>query len=146
LSGQTGCLFQSGAKPIAERLEQLGESRDRPIHASVASCSTPSRRGLASPMRAEPAVQRPALTASRHEANGKSWVGTKKRAFRIEQRNSPLLLAVSQRHHSLPVSLFDLKAVSSSRPAEAMTPRADARQGWPSHGGRRTLRARQATP
>jgi hypothetical protein len=33
----------------------------------------------------------------------------------VEQRNRPLL----------PVSLFDLKAVSSSRPADAMTPRAD---------------------
>ena len=42
-------------------------------------------------------AQRPALTASRHEANSKSWVGTKKRAFQVEQRNWPLL----------PVSLFD---------------------------------------
>src|SRR6516164_8699975 len=42
-------------------------------------------------------AQRPALTASRHEANSKSRVGTKKRAFQVEQRNWPLL----------PVSLFD---------------------------------------
>ena len=46
---------------------------------------------------AAPAAQRPALTASRHEANAKSWVGTKKRAGQVEQRNRPLL----------PVSLFD---------------------------------------
>jgi hypothetical protein len=36
--------------------------------------------------------------------------------FSVEQRNSPLL----------PVSLFDPMAVSSSRPATAMTPRGDA--------------------
>src|SRR5215471_16375349 len=58
-----------------------------PIHASVASCSSPSRRGLEASAHAEPAVRRPALTASRHEA-GKSWVGTKKRANRSNKETS----------------------------------------------------------
>src|SRR5262249_32434947 len=76
----------------AERSRALGRwrraSRRRgvdiiaPIHGSVASCSTPSRRGLEPPSHAAPKVQRPALTASRHEAIGKSRVGTKKRAFK----------------------------------------------------------------
>ena len=84
-----------------------------PIHTSVASCSTPSRRGLEATEYAAPVARRPALTASRHEATGKSWVGTKKRVFQVEQRNGPLL-------H---VSLFDPKAVSSSRPADTASSR-----------------------
>src|SRR5262249_14847534 len=76
----------------------IGRLRDhRPIHASVASCPTPSRRGLARPADAAPAARRPALTASRHEANAKSWVGTKKRAYRSNKETG----------HFLPVSLFD---------------------------------------
>jgi len=60
---------------------------------SVAACSPPSRRGLEVSEPAASKPQRPALTASRHEANGKAWVGTKKRASRS---NKETALTVAQ--------------------------------------------------
>jgi transposase len=64
------------------RYDRQGNEIAAPTAPSMASCSTPSRRGLAAPMLAAPAVRRPALTASRHEADATAWVGTKKRASR----------------------------------------------------------------
>ena len=64
------------------RYDQAGRQIAAPTQPSLAPCSTPSRRGLQAPVRAAPTARRPALTASRHEANGKAWVGTKKRASR----------------------------------------------------------------
>jgi transposase len=64
------------------RYDQAGRQIADPTLASLASCSTPSRRGLEAPAAAAPPSRRPALTASRHEAAGKPWVGTKKRASR----------------------------------------------------------------
>jgi hypothetical protein len=60
---------------------------------SGASCSPPSRRGLETSASAASKPQRPALTASRHEATGKAWVGTKKRAYRS---NKETALTVAQ--------------------------------------------------
>jgi hypothetical protein len=64
------------------RYDADGRQIAAPTQPSLASCSTPSRRGLDAPAQAAPTAQRPALTASRHEAKGKPWVGTKKRASR----------------------------------------------------------------
>jgi hypothetical protein len=64
------------------RYDQAGREIAAPTRPSLAPCSTPSRRGLQASVRAAPAARRPALTASRHEADGKPWVGTKKRASR----------------------------------------------------------------
>jgi hypothetical protein len=64
------------------RYDQAGRQIAAPTPASLAPGSTPSRRGLQAPVHAAPAARRPALTASRHEANGKPRVGTKKRASR----------------------------------------------------------------
>jgi hypothetical protein len=64
------------------RYDQEGRQIAVPTRLSLASCSTPSRRGLETPAPVARAVRRPALTASRHEANGEPWVGTKKRASR----------------------------------------------------------------
>jgi hypothetical protein len=64
------------------RYDQAGRQIDTPTQPSLAPCSTPSRRGLQASVRAAPAARRPALTASRHAADGKPWVGTKKRASR----------------------------------------------------------------
>jgi hypothetical protein len=64
------------------RYEADGGQIAAPTRPSVASCSTPSRRGLDAPTGAAPAAQRPALTGSRHEAKARPWVGTKKRASR----------------------------------------------------------------
>lgn len=64
------------------RYDRQGNEIAAPTAPSMASCSTPSRRGLAAPMLAAPAVRRPALTASRPEADATAWVGTKKRASR----------------------------------------------------------------
>jgi transposase len=64
------------------RYDQAGRQIAAPTLASLASCSTPSRRGLEAPAAAARPSRRPALTASRHEAAGKPWVGTKKRASR----------------------------------------------------------------
>jgi hypothetical protein len=64
------------------RYDQAGCQIAAPTQPSLAPCSTPSRRGLQVAVHAAPAARRPALTASRHEAEGKPWVGTKKRASR----------------------------------------------------------------
>jgi hypothetical protein len=64
------------------RYDQAGRQIAAPTPPSLASCSTPSRRGLQAPAQAAPTVRRPALPASRHEADGRPWVGTKKRASR----------------------------------------------------------------
>jgi hypothetical protein len=67
------------------RYDQEGRQIDTPTRQSLAACSTPSRRGLETPAPAAPTARRPALTASRHEAQGKPRVGTKKRASRSNQ-------------------------------------------------------------
>ena len=67
------------------RYDADGQPIDAPTPSSMASCSTPSRRGLDAPALAASTARRPALTASRHEANAKPWVGTKKRASRSKQ-------------------------------------------------------------
>ena len=64
------------------RFEADGGQIAAPTRPSMASCSTPSRRGLDAPTRAAPTAQRPALTGSRHEAKARPRVGTKKRASR----------------------------------------------------------------
>src|SRR5436190_11370315 len=70
------------------RFDGNGNEIAVPTVASMASCSTPSRRDLeAEPFAAAP-VQRPALTASRHEAAAAAWVGTKKRAARSNKETA----------------------------------------------------------
>jgi hypothetical protein len=64
------------------RYDHAGGQLTVPTRSSLASCSMPSRRGLEAPASAARPARRPALTASRHEASRKPWVGTKKRAFR----------------------------------------------------------------
>jgi transposase len=64
------------------RYDQTGRQIADPTPPSLAPCSTPSRRGLEAPAPAARTARRPALTASRHQANGKPRVGTKKRASR----------------------------------------------------------------
>jgi transposase len=64
------------------RYDGEGNEIAAPTAPSMASCSTPSRRGLPAPSLAAPVVRRPALTASRHEAEVTAWVGTKKQASR----------------------------------------------------------------
>jgi hypothetical protein len=64
------------------RYDQEGRQIIAPTRLSLASCAPPSRRGLQTAVSAAPTERRPALTASRHEANGEPWVGTKKRALR----------------------------------------------------------------
>jgi hypothetical protein len=64
------------------RYDQEGRPIATPTLQSMASCSTPSRRGLEASASAGRQARRPALTASRHEAKGKPRVGTKKRAPR----------------------------------------------------------------
>jgi hypothetical protein len=64
------------------RYDQAGRQIATPTQPSLAACSPPSRRGLQAPVETAPAARRPALTAPRHEANARSWVGTKKRASR----------------------------------------------------------------
>ena len=71
------------------RYDAEGRQIAAPTAPSLASCSTPSRRGLDAPAHAAPATRRPALTASRHEANAKPWVGTKKRASRSNKETGP---------------------------------------------------------
>ena len=77
------------------RYDAEGYQIASPTALSMASCSTPSRRGLEAPALAAPTAHRPALTASRHEASDNPWVGTKKRASRPnkETRLSALPLA-----------------------------------------------------
>jgi hypothetical protein len=64
------------------RYDRGGRQITGPTPPSLAPCSTPSRRGLETPASAGRAAQRPALTASRHEAAHQPRVGTKKRASR----------------------------------------------------------------
>src|ERR1700751_3935239 len=64
------------------RYDQAGCQIAVPIPASLAPCSTPSRRGLETSAPAARPSPRPALTASRHAAHANPRVGTKKRAFR----------------------------------------------------------------
>jgi transposase len=64
------------------RYDAAGQPIVGPTRSSLASCSTPSRRGLEAPTPAARQARRPALTASRHKAREKPWVGTKKRASR----------------------------------------------------------------
>lgn len=52
------------------RYDAQGREIAAPTCPSLAPCSTPSRRGLEALASAPPASQRPALTASRHGANG----------------------------------------------------------------------------
>jgi transposase len=67
------------------RYQADGQATAIPTGPSLAPCSTPSRRGLERSVAAAPAARRPALTASRHGADGNPWVGTKKRASRSNQ-------------------------------------------------------------
>src|SRR5262249_7543853 len=53
------CRYDREGRPIAA-----------PTQLSLASCSTPSRRGLEAPVSAAKTARRPALTPSRHEASG----------------------------------------------------------------------------
>jgi hypothetical protein len=64
------------------RYDQEGRQIAAPTQQSLAPCSTPSRRGLEAAASAARTMRRPALTAPRHEAKGRAWVGTKKRASR----------------------------------------------------------------
>jgi hypothetical protein len=64
------------------RYDHAGRQIAAPTPPSLASCATPSRRGLEAPASAAPKARRPALTASRHKADGRPRVGTKKRASR----------------------------------------------------------------
>lgn len=57
-----------------------GELVAVPIASSLASCSEPSRRGLATTVPGSRAARRPSLTAPVREAAGKARVGTEKRA------------------------------------------------------------------
>jgi transposase len=70
------------------RYDGEGNEIAAPTGPSMASCSPPSRRGLQRAELAEPAVRRPALTASRHEASTAAWVGTKKRATRSNKETA----------------------------------------------------------
>lgn len=70
-----------GPRAIA-RYDGSGTLLLAPTAPSLAPCSPPSRRGLETPASAAPPSRQPALTASRHGANGTAWVGTKKRARR----------------------------------------------------------------
>jgi hypothetical protein len=77
------------------RYDAAGHQVAAPTPLSMAACSTPSRRGLDAPAYATPSARRPALTASRHEANGKPWVGTKKRASRSNKETRQAALALA---------------------------------------------------
>ena len=73
---------------LLARYDRDGNEIAAPTAVSMASCSTPSRRGLEAASLATPAVRRPALTASRHEAQAAAWVGTKKRASRSNKETA----------------------------------------------------------
>jgi transposase len=77
------------------RYDAAGREVAAPTPSSLASCSTPSRRGLETPTSVARHARRPALTASRHEASQKPRVGTKKRAPRSnkETRRRPPIAA-----------------------------------------------------
>ena len=64
------------------RYDASGQEIAAPTPVSLAPCSPPSRRGLATSAPVAQELRRPALTASRHGAHGEPWVGTKKRASR----------------------------------------------------------------
>ena len=70
------------------RYDAEGQEIATPTDPSLAPCSTRSRRGLESLQPAAPSSHRPALTASRHEADGDPWVGTKKRAPRSNKETA----------------------------------------------------------
>jgi hypothetical protein len=70
------------------RYDRDGNEIATPTAPSMASCSTPSRRGLEVASGAAPRTRRPALTASRHEAQAAAWVGTKKRASRSNKETA----------------------------------------------------------
>ena len=57
-----------------------GEVVAAPTASSLASCSQPSRRGLAAAACASGSARRPTSTAAAREADLDAWVGTKKRA------------------------------------------------------------------
>jgi transposase len=67
------------------RYDQQGREIAIPTSASLAACSTPSRRGLQASAAAAPSPRRPTLTASPLAASADAWVGTKKRAARSNQ-------------------------------------------------------------
>ena len=67
-----------------------------PARRSLASGSIPSRHGLEAPALAAPVSQRPALTASRHEAQAIPRVGTKKRASRSNTETPPQAAAAAR--------------------------------------------------
>jgi hypothetical protein len=75
------------------RYDHAGGQLAVPTSASLASRSMPSRRGLEAPGSAARPAQRPALTASRHEASRKPWVGTKKRALRSNKETRMQLVS-----------------------------------------------------
>jgi hypothetical protein len=77
-----------GPRCIA-RYDAEGRPVATPTAPSLAPCSPPSRRGLATPEAAAPAARRPSLTASARAADGKPRVGTKKRASRSNQETGP---------------------------------------------------------
>jgi transposase len=70
------------------RYDAQGRQIAAPTAFSLAPCSPPSRRGLDTPTLVAPPARRPALTAARHEANGKPRVGTKKRAPRSNKETA----------------------------------------------------------
>lgn len=70
------------------RYDASGQEIIAPTATSLASCSTPSRRGLHTSPSAQPPSRRPALTASRHEAPAIARVGTKKRASRSNKETA----------------------------------------------------------
>jgi winged helix-turn helix protein len=70
------------------RYDACGREIAAPTLLSLASCSPPSRRGLETSAAAARSAQRPALTASRHEATDEPRVGTKKRATRSNKETA----------------------------------------------------------
>lgn len=76
-----------GPRRIAH-YDPAGNQIAAPTASSLASCSPPSRRGLAAPARAVSTSRRPALTPVRHEAAATLRVGTKKRAVRSNKETN----------------------------------------------------------
>jgi hypothetical protein len=76
------------------RYQACGSEIVVPTGASVAPCSTSSRRGLEMTASVAAPARRPALTPSRQGADGAPWVGTKKRATRPNKETG--LQAVGQ--------------------------------------------------
>jgi len=69
---QSGTRIACGLRAAIEQVASVGREIIAPIHASVASCATPSRRGLEA-RTPYPRRNGQPVTASRHEAIGKSW-------------------------------------------------------------------------